>query len=106
MRESARYRWQRPAAQTGRVWPFMLVLIAALAVAAWWYLAPDTLPDELRKLLPVSARSNPVLYRWRDDKGRTHVTDAAPTDRPYETLKYDPRTNVVPSVVPPAPGNP
>jgi hypothetical protein len=94
---------QQHAAQDGRAWPFLLVLLALLGVAVWWYLAPDTLPDELRKLLPVSARSNPVLYRWRDDKGRPHVTDTPPTDRPYETVKFDPRTNVVPSVVPPPP---
>lgn len=94
---------QQHAAQDGRAWPLLLVLVALLGIAAWWYLAPDTLPDELRKLLPVSARSNPVLYRWRDDKGRPHVTDTPPTDRPYETIKFDPRTNVVPSVVPPPP---
>jgi len=93
----------RHAAQDSRAWPFVLVLLALLSVAALWYLAPDTLPDDLRKLLPASARSNPALYRWRDDKGRPHVTDTPPTDRPYQTIKFDPRTNVVPSVVPPPP---
>jgi hypothetical protein len=61
------------------------------------------MPDAVRRQLPVSARANPGLYRWRDDKGRPHVTDTPPTDRPYETLKYDPKTNVVPTVVPPPP---
>ena len=89
--------------QSGRAWPFLLALVAAAAGYAWWYLAPDTLPEVVRKELPVSARANPVLYRWRDAKGQTHVTDVPPTDRPYETLHYDPRTNVVPSVVPPPP---
>ena len=93
----------RHAAQDGRAWPCVLVLLALLSVAALWYLAPDTLPDDLRKLLPASTRSNPALYRWRDDKGRPHVTDTPPTDRPYQTIKFDPRTNVVPSVVPPPP---
>lgn len=36
------------------------------------------------------------LYKWRDDKGRLHVTDQPPPDRPYETVRYDPKTNVVP----------
>jgi len=80
----------------------MLVLVLAAAGYAWWYFAPDTLPDPLRKLLPVSARANPVLYRWRDDKGRWTVTDGPPADRPYEVIRYDPKTNVVPTVVPPA----
>jgi len=30
-----------------------------------------------------------------------HFTSTPPTDRPYETLRYDPKMNVVPSVVPP-----
>jgi Domain of unknown function (DUF4124) len=93
----------RLAAQSGRVWPFFLVVIAASARYAWWYFAPDALPDPLRKLLPASARANPVLYKWRDAKGRWNVTDTPPADRPYETLKYDPKTNVVPTVVPPPP---
>jgi len=92
-----------PPAQSGRAWPFMLLLLLLAAGAAWWYLAPDTMPELVRKQLPVSAQSNPVLYRWRDAKGQQHVTDTPPPDRKYETLHYDPRTKVVPSVVPPPP---
>ena len=85
----------------------LLVLIALAAGYAWWYLAPDTLPDVVRRQLPQSDRANPVLYKWKDAKGRWNVTGVPPENRPYETLKYDPRTNVVPSVVPPPPqGNP
>lgn len=90
-----------PMRESGRVWPLLLVLVALAAGYAWWYFAPDTLPEFARKELPMSARANPVLYRWRDAKGQPHVTDVPPTDRPYETLHYDPRTNVVPTVVPP-----
>jgi hypothetical protein len=93
-------------AQYGRVWPFMLVVLVLAGGAAWWYLAPDTLPDPVRRLLPASQRANPPLYRWRDAKGRWHATGVPPADRPYETLKYDPKTNVVPSVVPPPPPPP
>jgi Domain of unknown function (DUF4124) len=94
---------QALAMQSGRAWPVLLLLVALTAAYAWWYFAPDTIPDVVRKQLPISARGNPVLYRWRDDHGHPHVTDAPPTDRPYETLKYDPKTNVVPSIVPPPP---
>ena len=89
--------------ESGRVWPFLLLLVAAGAGFAWWYFAPDALPDVVRKQLPPSARANPQLYKWKDAKGRWNVADTPPTDRPYETLKFDPRTNVVPSVVPPPP---
>ncbi|HSE13846.1 MAG TPA: DUF4124 domain-containing protein [Rudaea sp.] len=91
----------RLASQTGRVWPFFAIVLALIAGFGWWYLAPDTLPDAVRKLLPASERANPVLYKWRDAKGRWNVTDTPPADRPYETLKYDPKTNVVPTVMPP-----
>jgi len=93
----------RLASQSGRVWPLVLVVLTLTAGYAWWYLAPDTLPDVIRKELPRSDRSNPVLYKWKDDKGRWNVTDTPPTDRPYTTLKYDPNTNVVPKVTPPPP---
>lgn len=79
----------------------LIVLIAIAASAAWWYFAPDSLPAPLKALVPASPKANPVLYKWRDAKGRLHVTDTPPTDRPYETLKYNRDTNVVPSVVPP-----
>jgi len=96
----------RLASQSGRVWPLVLVVLTLTAGYAWWYLAPDTLPDTIRKELPKSDRSNPVLYKWKDAKGRWNVTDTPPADRPYETLKYDPKTNVVPTVVPPPPPMP
>jgi hypothetical protein len=89
--------------QSGRAWPVLLLLVALAAAYAWWYFAPDTLPDVIRKQLPASARANPVLYKWRDAKGHWNVTDTPPSDRPYETLRYDPKANVVPSVVPPPP---
>jgi hypothetical protein len=79
----------------------MTLLVIVAGVGAWWYFAPDTLPAVVKQQLPVSAKSNPTLYRWRDDKGGLHVTDVPPTDRPFETLHYDPKTNVVPTVVPP-----
>ena len=86
----------------GRANVFVLVLLVIVAgLGAWWYFAPDTLPAIVKQQLPVSAQSNPILYRWRDPKGGLHITDVPPTDRPYETVHYDPKTNVVPTVVPP-----
>ena len=86
----------------GRANVVLLGLIVAIAaLGGWWYVAPDTLPDFVKHQLPVSAKSNPTLYRWKDAKGGVHVTDTPPTDRPFDTLHYDPNTNVVPTVVPP-----
>lgn len=91
----------RRAAGGAALWLLGLVAILALSGWAWWYYAPDSLPEPLRKQLPVSKNANPVLYKWRDAQGRWQVTDQAPTDRPYETVLVDPNTNVLPSGVPP-----
>jgi hypothetical protein len=79
----------------------LIVLVIVAGLGAWWYFAPDTLPTIIKQQLPISAKSNPTLYRWRDAKGGLHITDTPPTDRPFETVHYDPKTNVVPTVVPP-----
>ena len=76
-----------------------MLLLAATAV--WWYFEPDTLPLFVRQHLPASPKASPVLYKWHDAKGNLHVTDTPPADRPYETVRYDPSVNVVPTVVPP-----
>jgi Domain of unknown function (DUF4124) len=81
----------------GRAGIAVLVVVAFLAAAcAWWYYAPQTMPSWIAGALPSSPRLGPPLYKWRDDKGRLHVTDRPPSDRPYETVRYDPDTNVVP----------
>lgn len=82
----------------------LLALLAA-AVAAWWYFAPQTLPVAVRHAAPVSPNAqsaSPMLYKWRDARGQLNVTDVPPTDRPYQTVRYDPNTNVVPGYRRPA----
>ena len=76
---------------------FSLVLVLIAAVAAWWYFAPASMPSWLARSVPASPKLGPPLYKWRDDKGRLHVTDQPPADRAYETVRFDPNTNVVPS---------
>ena len=76
---------------------FLLIVAIAAAGAAWWYFAPQTMPDWVARKVPGSPSLGPPLYKWRDAKGRLQVTDTPPADRPYETVRYDPNTNVVPS---------
>jgi Domain of unknown function (DUF4124) len=90
---------KQPSAGRGAFWFLLLVFVCAGA-AAWWYFEPDTLPLLARQHLPASPKASPLLYKWRDAKGGLHVTDAPPADRPYETVRYDPNVNVVPTVVP------
>ena len=89
-----------PSAGRGAFW-FLILLLAGAGAATWWYFEPDTLPAFVRQHLPASPRASPLLYKWHDANGRLHVTDTPPTDRPYETVRYDPNVNVVPTVVPP-----
>lgn len=86
------------AAMRGRAGiAFLLIVAIATAGAAWWYFAPQTMPDWVARKVPGSPSLGPPLYKWRDAKGRLQVTDTPPADRPYETVRYDPNTNVVPS---------
>lgn len=82
----------------GRVIGWSLALLVA-AAAAWWYFAPQSLPTAIRHVAPVSPNAettSPTLYKWRDAQGRLNVTDVPPKDRAYETVRYNPNTNVVP----------
>jgi hypothetical protein len=78
----------------------LLLLLALGAAAAWvWFRAPEHLPPQLRVRNPQSTDYAPTLYRWKDDLGRTQITDLAPADgRPYETVVIDPKTNIVPKL--------
>ena len=92
----------------GRAIGWLLALLA-VGAAAWWYFAPQTLPTAVRHVAPVSPNAqsaSPPLYKWRDASGRLNVTDVPPKDRPYETVRYDPNTNVVPGYRRPDAHNP
>jgi hypothetical protein len=89
---------------------FLAGLVFALAViaAAGWYLwryAPQHLPEGWRRDNPHSRDYAPAVYRWRDAKGVVQLTDTPPPDRPYETIRIDPDTNVVPDTLPRPGGN-
>jgi len=95
----------------GRALPWLLAVLALGAAAAgWvWYARPELIPPALRAQVPASPHAGPALYKWHDAKGGLHVTDTPPTDRPYETVRYDPNVNVVPNLLPPGtppPGTP
>ena len=84
-----------------RAWQlaWLLLAIAVAAVGVWrWY--PELLPASWTHALPASPQLGPPLYKWRDAKGRLNVTSTPPADRPYEVVRYDPNTNVVPSKQP------
>jgi hypothetical protein len=84
---------------------FLAGVLTALALvagaAAWlWYQRPDLLPEGVRQQNPQSQNYRPTVYRWKDAQGRTQVSDTPPRHGPYETLRIDPNTNVVPDTLP------
>jgi hypothetical protein len=90
---------RKQAGRTRASWVAALLALLALGTLWLWMKPPAWLPGGVSAWLPEAAEPNPPLYRWRDDRGRVHVTDRPPTDgRPYETLRYHPDTNVVPSL--------
>lgn len=78
----------------------ILLLLLGGAAAYVWYEAPHYLPAEWRQQNPQSKDYQPTLYRWKDEQGRTQITDTPPQGRPYETVSVDPDTNVVPPLAP------
>ena len=80
---------------------FLLGVAATLIAfgAAWayvWYLEPQRLPAEWRRDNPNSSDYAPLVYRWKDDQGVVQLTDQPPEGRPYESVRIDPKRNVVP----------
>lgn len=89
-------------AMRARSWLWLPAL--GLGAWAWWYFAPAYLPAFVRERLPVAKASpahNPVLYKWMDANGNPQFSDQPPTEGPYETIRIDPDTNVLPAGVPP-----
>jgi hypothetical protein len=84
-----------------------LVILAVLAAAAGyvWRYSPESLPEEWRRANRHSRDYTPAVYRWKDDRGVVQLTDAPPTDRPYETLRIRPDQNVVPTLLPSGSGD-
>jgi hypothetical protein len=82
--------------QRGKAVVWVLVFVA-IGAAAWWYFLPQTLPASIRAALPPSPNAHAQVYKWRDAKGRLQLTSTPPTDRPYETVEYDPNLNVLPA---------
>lgn len=84
---------------------FLLGALCVLAVAGGaaayvWFYQPESLPREWRRENPRSREYTPAVYRWRDAAGVLQLTDTPPKDRPYETVRVDPNTNIVPDTLP------
>ncbi len=78
-------------------WAIVVGALGAGAIA--WWLARDPVPadraghghdpGDSAAARPGGDAAAPVLYRWRDDAGVTHVTDAPPQGRDYSIVDVD-----------------
>lgn len=55
------------------------------------------LPPASTRTAPGAAAAGPPMYRWTDAAGKVHLSDRPPASGAYETLRFDPNTNVIPA---------
>jgi hypothetical protein len=77
----------------------LLGILGGVGVA--WWLARDTPARSEEKQVRAERAAaadfedaRPVLYRWRDDAGALHVTEAAPKGRQYERIPMQPDAGI------------
>lgn len=60
---------------------------------------PNNINQKLEAINPDTVlNKTPALYKWKDKQGQWIVSDTPPGDNtPYETLRYNRNTNVVPA---------
>ncbi len=83
----------------------LMSMIVVLTIPLWmdrFFLNPQSQPAStpetgLLERLPSPAR-NTTVYKWQDDSGQWHYSDAPPTDaRTHETLEVSSQTNIIQS---------
>lgn len=62
---------------------------------------PESVNNQLEAISPDTVlNKTAALYKWKDKKGQWIVSDTPPSDgTPYETLRYNRNTNVIPSKI-------
>lgn len=93
-------RWPSSATnstQAGRalVWLLVVVLLAG-GTLFYWRHNPASAPGWLRDAAPALFVTRTKLYRWQDEAGNWHVSDAPPEGRDYEVVEYRSDANTVP----------
>ena len=83
--------------QAGKAPMWILITLGVLlGLVLYWYTTPQKTPSWAQGWLPGLPEYTGPLYRWRDDQGRTQITDQPPKNRPYETLRYRSDANRMP----------
>ena len=74
-----------------------IVLIVA-AVGAYFYVFERERLARALEGTPIELPATTTeVYKWRDERGRWHITDDPPEENiPYETMKYRSDDNVLP----------
>ena len=80
---------------------FKFLLIICLIGAGYYLYQHPELLSRARELPQQTGliQNSTEVYKWQDANGNWQITDEPPADGiPYEKLKYDHDTNVMPSI--------
>ena len=85
---------------TWRWWSWVALAIAVLVLAAaatFVYHNPLSAPQWMQKAQVLPRPAPTVVYKWRDQSGAWHITDAPPAEGiAFERLEYHRDANVLP----------
>ncbi|MFC3152299.1 DUF4124 domain-containing protein [Litoribrevibacter euphylliae] len=90
----------------------MLLVLVGAVVAPMFIKGPDGEPIvTLQEVLPSSSSSESAyvspsssssklttVYKWKDENGQWHFSDNQATGQNHETLKYNPKANIIQSL--------
>lgn len=83
------------------MWRVVLVLvILAVAVGAYFYMFERASLERVLDGTPLELpASTTEVYKWRDDRGRWHITDEPPAAGiAFEKMRYRSNDNILPVV--------
>lgn len=75
----------------------------AMVAAVWWFAGHpgfETREQKFQRQQLTQPSGTPKLYRWKDDKGVTQITQAPPKGRKYKVIQMREDQNIIESAAP------
>ncbi len=74
-----------------------------MVLAVWWFAGHpgyETREQKFQQRQASEEATTPKLYRWKDDKGVTQITQAPPKGRKYRVVEIREDQNIIESGAP------